>query len=305
MKKIFVYGLLIAFTVFSDTPAFGEAGSTAEVQQDTYGDQLGTVSFPTSCNEAARGHVERGLALLHHMTYEAARVAFATATEADPECAMGYWGQALSIIHPLWSDPPSEATFQKGQALLNQAKIRGQKSEREHAYIEAVEAYYAKGWNLNETANLASFEQAWETIYRNFPEDSEGASLYALAHLATADPGDKTYAKQKHAGTVAEKVLTRIPDHPGAHHYIIHAYDYPPLAEKALKVARSYGDIAPDIPHALHMPSHIFTRLGLWQESITMNRRSAAAALKHPVGGGRSPETPRGRSDLVAQSPRP
>ena len=141
-------------------------------QVDDYGDKLGTVHFPVSCSEDAQRLMERGVALLHHMTYAGARTVFEAVSEADPDCAMGYWGQALSIIHPLWSDPPSEATFQKGQALLNQAKTRGgQKTEREHAYIEAVEAYYAKGWNLNETANLASFEKAWEKIYQKFPED--------------------------------------------------------------------------------------------------------------------------------------
>jgi tetratricopeptide (TPR) repeat protein len=251
---------------------------------DDYGDKLGTVHSPVSCNEAAGRHIEQGLALLHHMTYEGARAAFARATEADPDCVLGYWGQAMTLIHPLWSDPPSEADFKRGQALVSEAKTRGQKTERERAYIGAVEAYYAEGWNRDETANLASFEEGWEKVHRQVPNDPEAACFYALAHLATADPADKTYAKQKRAGELAEKVLAKIPDHPGAHHYIIHAYDYPALAGGALEVARSYGKIAPEIPHALHMPTHIFTRLGFWQESITMNKRSAAAALKHPVG---------------------
>jgi tetratricopeptide (TPR) repeat protein len=251
---------------------------------DDYGDKLGTVQLAVSCNEAAGRHLERGLALLHHMTYEGARAAFARATETDPDCAMGYWGQAMTLIHPLWSDPPSQADFKRGQALVSEAKTRGQKSERERAYIAAVEAYYAEGRNRNETANLASFEEGWEKVFRQFPNDLEAACFYALAHMATADPTDKTYAKQKRAGALAEKVLAQIPDHPGAHHYIIHAYDYPALAEEALVVARSYGKIAPEVPHALHMPTHIFTRLGFWQESITMNKRSAATALKHPVG---------------------
>jgi tetratricopeptide (TPR) repeat protein len=218
------------------------------------------------------------------MTYEGARAAFAAATEADPDCAMGYWGQAMTLIHPLWSDPPSEADFKRGQTLVKMAKTRGQKTERELAYIAAVEAYYAGGWNRDETTNLASFEEGWEKAYRRFPEDVEAACFYALAHMATADPSDKTYAKQRRAGAIAEKVLAQVPDHPGAHHYMIHAYDYPLLAEGALEVAHSYGEIAPEVPHALHMPSHIFTRRGFWQESIGMNKRSAAAALKHPVG---------------------
>jgi tetratricopeptide (TPR) repeat protein len=190
----------------------------------------------------------------------------------------------MTLVHPLWSDPPSQADFKRGQALVSEAKTRGQTTERERAYIEAVEAYYAEGWNRDETTNLAGFEERWEEVYRQFPKDMEAASFYALAHMATADPTDKTYAKQRRAGAIAEKVRAQIPDHPGAHHYMIHAYDYPALAEGALAAARSYGKIAPEVPHALHMPTHIFTRLGFWQESITMNKRSAAAALKHPVG---------------------
>jgi len=162
--------------------------------------------------------------------------------------------------------------------------VRGQKTDRENAYIAAVGAYYEQGWNKIETANLQSFEAGWENVYRRFPEDIEAACFYALVHMATASPADKTYTKQKQAGAIAEKVLVQVSDHPGAHHYMIHAYDYPPLAPKALNAAQSYGKIAPDIPHALHMPTHIFTRVGLWQESIIMNKRSAAAALKHPAG---------------------
>lgn len=275
MRQLLVCTLLLVLTACE---------ATKEKQTDTYGDQLGTVQIPLSCNEEANRQVERGIALLHHMTYEGARAAFAAASDADSECGMAYWGQAMSFIHPLWSDLPSAADFKKGQALLEQARASAQKTDREGAYIAAAEAYYAKGWNRNETSNLASFAKAWEEVYRQFPDDLEAASFYALAHMATADPSDKTFAKQKEAGAIVETVLARIPDHPGAHHYIIHAYDYPPLAENALEVARSYGKIAPEIPHALHMPTHIFTRLGFWQESIDMNLRSATAALKHPAG---------------------
>ena len=257
---------------------------SAEFQLDSFGNQLGTVQFPMSCSDEARPYVERGVALLHHMTYHGARSSFAAATTIDPDCAMSYWGQAMTYIHPLWSDAPSKGDFETGRLLTEKAKIHGQKTDRETAYIEAVAAYYEQGWNKKETSNLRSFETGWKSVHQTFPEDIEAASFYALAHMATANPGDKTYTKQKQAGTIVEKVLGRVPDHPGAHHYTIHAYDYPVLAPKALNVARSYGEIAPDIPHALHMPTHIFTRMGLWQESIVMNKRSAAAALKHPAG---------------------
>jgi tetratricopeptide (TPR) repeat protein len=257
----------------------------AAMHKEDYGKHLGTVNFPVSCNEEARGHAERGLALLHNMTYEGSRAEFAEAIAADSDCAMGFWGQAMSYIHPLWSDPPDEVEFKKGQDLLKKARTRAKKTAWELAYIAAAESYYKEGRNESEKVNLASYEKAWEKVYRQFPEDLEAACFYALAHMATADPSDKTYAKQKRAGAIAEKVLYQISDHPGAHHYIIHAYDYPELAEKALAVARNYGKIAPSVPHALHMPTHIFTRYGIWEESIAMNRRSADAALKHPVGG--------------------
>jgi len=286
---ILVCGLLLTVVAFPAGPAPTEKTQSvlhetraAKVQGDIYGDQLGTVDFSVSCNQTASQRAARALALLHHMTYESARHEFAAATKIDPECAMGYWGQAMTFIHPLWSDPPTEVDFEKGRALVKEAKSRGHQTEREKAYIAAVEAYYQEGWNLNETANLASFEQGWEKVHEQFPDDPEAAALYALAHLAT-NPTDKTYATQKRAGAIARTVLDRIADHPGGHHYLIHAYDYPPLAEEALPVARNYGKIAPAVPHALHMPTHIFTRLGLWEESIEMNQRSAAAALKSPV----------------------
>ncbi|MDP1559263.1 MAG: hypothetical protein Q8K59_08910 [Nitrosomonas sp.] len=291
MKPAFIYGWLFIFAVFADGLALAQDKQTASrevsavtIRTDAYGDQLGTVYFPVSCNEDARQYAAQGLALLHHMTYEGARTAFAASTAVDADCAMGYWGQAMSFIHPLWSDPPNEADFEKAQALVNEANSRGQKTEWEKGYIAAVEAYFAQGRNRDEKVNLMSFEEAWQRVYQQFPEDVEAASFYALAHLATADTTSQGYVRQQRAAEIAQRVLARAPDHPGAQHYIIHAYDYPPLAEKALAVARSYGEIAANVPHALHMPSHIFTRLGLWQESITMNQRAAAIALAHPVG---------------------
>jgi len=302
---LFVCGLLLTVVAFTNAPASTEktqlalpATSVAKVKGDLYGDQLGTVHFPVSCNQAASQRAARALALLHHMTYEGARHEFTAATKDDPDCAMGYWGQAMTFIHPLWSDPPTEADFEKGRALVKEAKSRGNKTEREEAYITAVEAYYQEGWSLNETTHLASFEQAWEGVHQQFPDDHEAAAFYALAHLAT-NPTDKTYATQKRAGAIARTVLDQVADHPGGHHYLIHAYDYPSLAKEALPVARNYGKIAPAVPHALHMPTHIFTRLGLWKESIELNKRSAAAALKSPVNGKISLHYPHGLDYLA------
>lgn len=264
----------------TDEPPGAETAAPADPADEA----LGTVRFSVSCDEAAAGPAERGLALLHHMTYEDARDAFAAAVEADPECAMGYWGQAMTFIHPLWSDPPSEADFEDARTLLDEAASRGEKADWESAYVEAAKSYFDGGWDRDERRNLAAFKAGWEQVYRDFPDDSEATSFYALSLLATADPADRTYAQQREAGALTEGVLERIPDHPAGHHYTIHAYDYPPLAERALAAAQSYGHIAPEVPHALHMPSHIFTRLGHWPEVVEWNDRSAAAAYERPVG---------------------
>ncbi len=240
---------------------------------------LGTVHFPVSCTPESSQQMERGLALLHNMMYEDASLAFTTAGEADPECGMAYWGRAMTLIHPLWSEPPSEEKLAEGRALIAEARSRGQKTDREQAYIAALASYYeADAPSGNEAPRLRAFAEGWERARAQFPDDPEVAAFTALAMIATSSPGDKTYARQQQAGAIVEELLERIPDHPGAHHYIIHAYDYPPLAKRALEVARSYGNLAPEVAHPLHMPTHIFTRLGLWQESIDWNTRSAEAA---------------------------
>lgn len=251
-------------------------------EKEEYAGEMGTVWLFKE-DTLAEPHIRKGLALLHHMTYVGARKEFVKAVEADPESAMGYWGQAMTYIHPLWSDPPSEEDFQKGLALLEE----GEKYQvgREADYIMAAKSYYTAGINKNEKRNLEAFAMGWKEVYDKYPADPEAKAFYALAHLSTADPGDKTYVVQKKAGSLGEEVLEIIEDHPGGHHYIIHAYDYPSLAPMGLDVARSYGEIAPAIPHALHMPTHIFTRLGLWDDSIEMNSRSARAALDNPSKG--------------------
>ncbi|MEE9607440.1 MAG: tetratricopeptide repeat protein [Myxococcota bacterium] len=245
--------------------------------------QLGTVHFPTSCNQAAHRQMQRGLALLHHMTYEEARQSFAAAADADSECGMAYWGMAMTYIHPLWPDVIPEQRLRQGWELVSKARATGDKTDRELAYIDAIEAYYADGLERDESTRLASFAEAWRQLHESYPDDVEAAAFYSLAHMATAAASDKSYEKQMLAGRIAEQVLAQVPDHPGGHHYVIHAYDSPPLAERALEVARNYGNVAPNVPHALHMPSHIFTRLGLWQESIAWNRRAADAA-RLPTG---------------------
>lgn len=277
MRYIFIALFFIALLF---APNGTVAGSV-----DDYGDKIGTVNFPVSCSVPAQRLVERGVALLHHMTYVGARRLFKAAADVDSYCSLAYWGIAMTYVHPLWPDKPTDDELKLGQDLLKLAKTRGQKTDREHAYIAALEAYYMNALERDKRARLGSFDKAWERVNIQFPEDLEAASFYALAHMATASSKDKSYRKQREAGAIAEKVLAQVPDHPGAHHYIIHAYDYPELADRALPVALNYGKLAPEVPHALHMPTHIFTRLGLWQESIDWNRRSAAAAWKNKVDG--------------------
>lgn len=251
---------------------------------DIYGERLGSVRLEASCAPAALPHLERGLALLHHMTYVGARSSFVRAAQVDPACAMAFWGQSMTMIHPLWSDPPGEAVFREGAALARTAATLPGITPREQAYIGALSAYWREGRGSSERPNLEAFARGWRQALNQYPDDPEIRSFTALAVLATADPDDKTHRVQRQAALIARPVLKTVPDHPGAHHYIIHAHDVPPLAGEALEVARSYGRIAPTVPHALHMPTHLFTRLGLWQDAIAMNDRSAAAALLHPAG---------------------
>jgi tetratricopeptide (TPR) repeat protein len=285
-RTIFVALALVATASVAETPADAPAASGAAQSHDHgYGHKLGTVQFPVSCREQTRALIDEGLALLHHMTYEDSARAFAAAATLEPDCAMSYWGQAMTFIHPLWSDPPDAATFERGRSLVEQAKRRGVKTPRESAYIAAVDAYYAGGRGPVEANNLAAFGRGWQSVHEQFPEDPEASLFYVLTQVATADPNDKTFAQQARAGELAEKILAQYPNHPGAHHYVIHAYDYPTLADRALAVARQYSAVAPEVPHALHMPSHIYTRLGLWQESISANERSAAAGVAHAEPG--------------------
>ena len=271
--------LLLPLACHSPAPPIGAGAQTGD-----YGSQLGTVVLPLECSPAANRQLARGNALLHHMTYEGARSAFADAATLDANCALADWGWTMTVIHPLWSDPPGPEQFSQGQNRLADARRKAGNNQHLLAYISATERYFAVGRQTTERANLAAFAEGWRQASQAYPEDMEIASFYALALLGTADPADKSYKTQRQAGAIVESVLKRQPAHPGAHHYLVHAYDYPPLAGEALAVANQYGDIAPDIPHALHMPTHIFTRLGLWPESIAMNLRSAKAALAHPAG---------------------
>ncbi len=243
-------------------------------------ENLGQVNFPISCSPSAQKRFNRAAALLHSFWYEEAEKAFTEVTAIDPGCAMGYWGIAMSNYHPLWA-PPTPAELKRGSAAVEKAKATGAKTDRERDYIAAIEAFYKDSEKLDHRARAVAYEKAMEQVYRRHPQDREAAIFYALSLLGTALPTDKSYANQKRAAEILNRVLPAEPEHPGVAHYIIHSFDYPELAEFALPAARSYAKIASSSPHALHMPSHIFTRLGLWQESIQSNIASAEAAKNH------------------------
>jgi hypothetical protein len=244
------------------------------------GEKLGRVNFTVSCNQTAQQQFNRAVALLHSFWYDEAAKGFAEVTKTDPKCGMGYWGIAMSSYHPVWA-PPVASELQTGWAAVQRANATSARTQREKDYIAAIEVFYKDANQLDHRTRALAYEKAMEQLYLRYPEDHEAAIFYALSLLGTAQPTDKTYANQKKAGSILNKVLLSEPEHPGVAHYLIHSFDSPPLAPLALPAARSYAAIAPSSPHALHMPSHIFTRLGLWQESIQSNIASATAAKNY------------------------
>lgn len=246
--------------------------------------KLGKVSFSVSCEPSAQPQFSSAVAMLHSFWYEKASETFASVAEKDPTCGMAYWGIAMTYYHPIWQ-APGPADLKAGSASVEKAKLAGAKTQRELDYIAAIETFYKDADKLDHRTRALAYEKAMNQLQARCPDDHEAAIFHALALLATAPPTDKTYVNQKKAGVILEPLFVEQPEHPGIAHYIIHAYDYPPLAPRALDAARRYAKIAPDSPHALHMPSHIFTRLGLWQESIDSNLVSAASAQKNNAPG--------------------
>jgi hypothetical protein len=244
------------------------------------GHDLGSVHFPVSCTPAAQKTFERGVALLHSFWYDEAEKTFSEATRIDPGCAMGYWGIAMSLYHPVWV-PPTPADLKKGVAAVEKARSPAAKTQRERDYVAAIAAFYKDSDKVAHRARALAWRNAIQQLSVRYPEDREAAIFFALALIGTAPATDRTYANQKQAAAILNRILPDQPNHPGIAHYMIHSYDSPQLAILALPAARSYARIAPAAPHALHMPSHIFTRLGLWQDSIDSNLASAAAAKSY------------------------
>ena len=241
---------------------------------------IGEAHLATSCNSSAQQKIDRGVALIHSFWYHEAEKSFRLATDADPKCSMGWWGVAMSNLHPLWA-PPTADELKVGQQAAVKAKQIGAKTARERALIDAINTFYSDADKLDHRARMTAYEKAMAEVARANPEDIEASIFHALAILGVASPNDKTYAQQKQAAQILNRVLPLVPEHPGVTHYLIHSFDYPELAELALPAARVYAKLAPGSPHALHMPSHIFTRLGLWDESIASNRASADKAHRY------------------------
>lgn len=231
---------------------------------------IGKAHLGTSCGEAAQKEVDRGVTLIHSFWYAEAEKAFRRAAAADEQCGMAWWGVAMSNLHPIWA-PPVPDELKTGTDAAEKAKAIGAKTDREKAYIHAIHTFYAGADKLDHRMRMTAYEQAMAAVERGWPKDREAAIFHALALLGIADLKDKTYANQKRAAEILNRVLPEEPEHPGVAHYLIHSFDYPELAELALPAARIYAKLAPGSPHALHMPSHIFTRLGLWDESIASN----------------------------------
>ena len=240
-------------------------------------EKLGTVTFPTSCAPSVGHDFERAVALLHSFAYDASEQAFQAIAVADPTCAMAHWGVAMSYYHQLWS-PPDPVDLRKGLAETEQAGLLGGKTPRERQFIAAAAAYYRDSDHLTHHTRAQSYADAMAEVAHNNPKDTEAQVFYALALIAVAPPEDHSHADQKRAAALLEPVFRNQPDHPGAAHYLIHAYDSTELASRGLAAARAYSKIAPSAPHALHMPSHIFTRLGLWEDSIASNQAARQAA---------------------------
>lgn len=248
--------------------------------------QLGRLSFETTCSPAAQAAFEHGLGWLHSFEYRRAEQSFTEAAAADPTCGIADWGVAMSYYHPLW-DRPTPAELDKGKSAIGKAQIAGAKSQREKDYVAALENFYRDSDRLDLKTRAFAYSEAMERLHDRYPQDDEAAVFYALSLIAAGTmDGDAAFPKQRLAGAILNKVLAKNPDHPGVAHYLIHSFDYPSLAELALPAARRYASIAPDSAHAQHMPSHIFTRLGLWDEAISSNRAAEAAAQSYAKSSG-------------------
>jgi hypothetical protein len=256
--------------------AFGQFATPTQAQT-TAAEQFGEVHFPISCSPAAQRQFDRAVAMLHSFFFPETGKAFAAIAEQEPSCAMAHWGVAISQRPNPLSMPIAPALLKRGWEAVEKAKAAGPKTERERAYVEAMEIYYKDFDKTDYRRRIVAYETAMKRLSERYPDDAEAVIFYALALNEAADPADQTFSRQITAGGLLEKLQDRMPNHPGIVHYIIHSYDYTPLAHRGLLAATRCAQLAPSAPHALHMPSHIFSMLGMWHESIQSNLVSGAA----------------------------
>jgi tetratricopeptide (TPR) repeat protein len=247
------------------------------------GERLGSVSFPVSCEISSKAPMERGVALLHSFGYEEAGQQFAELTNSDPKCAMAHWGVAMSGFHELW-DRPDKAAMDKGWAEMQEAQKLGAKTDRERKYIAALSSFYDPA-KPDFQARVDAYTAGMLALHEAYPADVEASAFYALSLLADVGPNDTSLVKERKALAVLVPLFEKNPDHPGLAHYIIHTCDTPALAQQGLAAAQKYAQIASSSPHALHMPGHIFARLGMWPEDIDSNLASVAASEKAEAAG--------------------
>jgi hypothetical protein len=243
-------------------------------------EKLGKVHFPTSCAAAVQPLFERGVALLHSFWFPEGLKTFNEVLKQDPSCAVAYWGIGVNRLLNPFGGPAAEAVLLQGQEAVEKGLAANARTERERDYIGAIAAFYGRDHSTYRERALR-YEAAMEKLAAKYPQDKEASIFYALALDVASDPTDKTFAKQLKSAAILEPIFVEQPDHPGLAHYLIHSYDYPPIAQKGLPAARRYADIAPAAAHALHMPSHIFTRVGAWEDSVATNLRSEATARKN------------------------
>ena len=257
---------------------------TTSAAEPHAGHRMGTVNFPVSCSAQAQVEFNGAVALLHHMTYPQARVAFQHVAMTDPRCAMAHWGIAMTLFQPLWPTRPGLEARQRGWDAVQKAKTLQPPTERERLFVAATEAFFFEPASADYWLRIRRWEQASNKTYTAFPDDFEAAAFYALAHLATAPSNTISREHSDRAAEILLGLYKRNPDHPGVMHYLVHANDVPGREQESLEITRKYEALAPRNPHALHMPTHIYTRLGDWDGVIRGNLKAADAALQYPAG---------------------
>ncbi|HEX9818060.1 MAG TPA: hypothetical protein VGD07_00400, partial [Methylomirabilota bacterium] len=286
-------GATLALTLGSLVLALGAALSA--MAQTTGPAKLGKVSFPVSCNPPAQKEFEVAMAYYHSFAWPQLKASLDRVLQADPACGMAHWGRALGLLdNPfLWPGSLSPKVLADGQAAIDAARAAGLKTPRERDYVDALAVFFKDADKLNHRTRATALETAMQGVASRYPEDTEATILYALVLSSNFDPTDKKYTNQLRAAQTLEPIFAKQPDHPGVAHYLIHSFDYPPIASQGLDAARRYAKIAPDAAHAQHMPSHIFTRVGHWRDSVESNRQSAR------VDGDRSLNSPHAYDYMV------